>query len=98
MMKMENVEFPEALAMLGSARWHPLKPTQTTPAAWRPAPIKTAAVPSGGLGRRTISSMRLNARSRTGPRYLAERKITPESIQKFSPGFCPDRWIGQSTG
>lgn len=93
MMKMENVEFPEALAMLAGRAGIPLKPTQTAGGVAASADQKRPLYQAAAWAEERFHQCLLNApEAEPARRYLAERKITPDSIQKFRLGFAPDRW------
>ena len=96
-MKTEGVEFREALAMLADRAGIPLQPTRSQPDG-----------PGGGAhDKRTLYQAMVWAEGQyhecllhspeaePARRYLAERKITPESVRRFHLGFAPDRrsWL-----
>jgi len=96
MMQMEGVSFPEALAMLAERAGIPLKP-QARQSAGPSAPGAPAA-------KRTLLKVMAWAEAQyhtcllklpegePGRKYLADRRISSESIEKFHLGFCPDQW------
>jgi len=93
MMKMENVEFPEALAMVAQRRWHPAQAQHKPPAACGQRRSKTALYQRRLGQKNDFINCLLNAPEADRPGAIwPSGKITPESIQKISPGFCPDRW------
>jgi DNA primase len=99
MMKMENVEFPEALAMLAQRAGIPLVPTKGSGDAGS-ADQKQPLYKAMAWAEERFHQCLLNApEAEPARRYLAERKISQDSISKFRLGFAPDRWdwlIGQS--
>ena len=82
--------FPEALAMLAERAGITL---DKQPSGGPADSTKADAVSGHGLGRRAQYHRLLLERSagRGGPAYLAERPITPESIDAFRLGYAPDR-------
>ncbi len=91
-MKMENVEFAEALKMLAERAGIQLKPS-------RPGVNKTDADEKRALyqamawAEERFHKCLLDApEAEPARRYLAERKISPESIRRYRLGFAPDRW------
>lgn len=106
-MKIEGVEFREALEMLAERAGVALEPRRTT----RPADAETAE--GGPADRRTLFRAMTWAEGQyhrclldapeaePARRYLADRGITQESIARFHLGFSPDRWdwiLGQAEG
>ena len=91
LMKMEGVTFPEALAMLADRAGIAIKPARSP----------QAGPPAGGHEKRTLYQAMAWATKQyhdcllNGPeaeparRYLQERGITAESIEKFQLGFSP---------
>ncbi len=100
-MKMENVEFPEAMAMLADRAGIQLTP-------YRPnggGPPSPAAVVSGSPDdKRTLyqaaawaeeqfHNCLLNApEAEPARKYLLERGIDADSIRRYRLGFSPDQW------
>jgi DNA primase len=103
LMKMEGVEFREALEMLAERAGVPLE---------RIRPAAAAAAPAGVLDKQTLYKAAawveqkyheclLGApEAEPARRYLQERGITPESIERFHLGFSPPGrdWILQQAG
>jgi DNA primase len=94
MMKMENVEFPEALAMLAERAGVPLKTVRTSPG--RPGgdtDEKRALYQAMAWAEDRFHQCLLEApEAEPARRYLAERQITADSIKRYRLGFAPDRW------
>ena len=92
MMKMENVEFPEALAMLAERAGIALKPQR----GGRNRPMidekQLLIRPWPGPRSSFINCCKRQPEAEPARRYLAERKISPESMRRFRLGFAPDRW------
>ena len=92
MMKMENVEFPEALAMLAERAGIQLKPVRGA-AGRTDTDEKRALYQAMAWAEERFHQCLLNApEAEPARRYLAERKISAESIERFHLGFAPDRW------
>ena len=93
-MQMEGASFREALEMLAERAGIELQD--------RPAP--RAGTPAGAGDKQTLFRAMAWAESlyhkyllesldaEPARRYLSERGITPQSIEKFHIGFAPDRW------
>ena len=108
-MKMEGVEFPEALAMLADRAGISLEKTHRAdkPAASPDSP-ETQGVPDkrtlyqamAWAERQYHDCLLTNAEAEPARKYLQERGITPASIEQFQLGFSPtDRdWILQCAG
>jgi DNA primase len=104
LMKMEGVEFREALDMLAERAGVP--PERIRPAAAAPA------APSGTLDKQTLYKAAAwveqkyhecllgSPEAEPARRYLQERGITPQSIERFHLGFSPPGrdWILQQAG
>jgi DNA primase len=96
-MKTEGVEFREALAMLADRAGIALRPTRSRP----------DSPPGGAPDKRTLyqamawaegqyhDCLLHSPEAEPARRYLAERKITSESIRRFHLGFAADRrsWL-----
>lgn len=94
MMKMENVEFPEALAMLAERAGIALKPQRSAGGgSGGEGDKKRALYQAMAWAQEQFHRCLLNAPEAEPARhYLAERKISPESVRRFHLGFAPDRW------
>ncbi len=91
-MKMEGITFPEALQLLADKAGIPLE-------RGKPASGQPPAVDKRQLFRlvqwaeaRFQRCLLNDPEAATARQYLADRKITPESIERFHVGFAPDRW------
>jgi DNA primase len=101
MMKMENVEFPEALSMLADRAGIHLTPYRSGDAAGGAGPTALAGSPDD---KRTLyqaaawaeqqfhECLLKSPEAEPARRYLRERGIDDESIRRFHLGFAPDRW------
>jgi DNA primase len=101
MMKMENVEFPEALSMLADRAGIQLTPYRSGDAAGGASPTALAGSPDD---KRTLyqaaawaeqqfhECLLKSPEAEPARRYLRERGIDDESIRRFHLGFAPDRW------
>jgi DNA primase len=94
MMKMENVEFPEALTMLAERAGIPLEKTRLAGgASSSDANEKTSLYQAMAWANEQFHKFLLNSPDAEPARsYLAERHISPESIRRFRLGYAPDRW------
>lgn len=92
MMKMENVAFPEALAMLAERAGIQIKPTRG--AARRPdSDEKRPLYQAMAWAEELFHKCLLQApEAEPARRYLAERHIEAESVRRFRLGYAPDRW------
>jgi DNA primase len=91
MMKMENVEFPEALAMLAERAGIQVKP-QRSGAAGNDDEKRTLYQAMAWAGEQFHRCLTDAPEAEPARRYLADRKITTESIRRYRLGFAPDRW------
>ncbi|MCC7083522.1 MAG: DNA primase [Pirellulales bacterium] len=91
-MKMENVEFPEALKMLAERAGIQLKPSR--PGAGKSSgDEKQVLYQAMSWAEEQFHRCLMDApEAEPARRYLAERKISPESIRKYRLGYAPDRW------
>ncbi|MBL9124099.1 MAG: DNA primase [Planctomycetaceae bacterium] len=91
-MKIESVSFPEALRMLADRAGIQLEP-QRGGAPSVDDELKRAWYQAVAWAERQFHEL-LTERpeGEAGRRYLADRGISPESIQEFQLGFAPDRW------
>jgi len=92
-MQMEGVSFAEALAILAERAGIPLKPQRREPAGPNAPPDKPLLYRTMAWAERQYHKCLLELpEGEPGRKYLAERQITPESIEKFKLGYCPDAW------
>lgn len=91
MMKMENVEFPEALALLAERAGIQLKP-QRSGTAGKDDEKRTLYQAMAWAGEQFHRCLTDAPEAEPARRYLADRKITTESIRRYRLGFAPDRW------
>ena len=113
-MKMEGVDFPEALAMLADRAGIKLqKPAraESGPAAGLGSPLREGR-PAGGVDKRVLykaanwverqyhECLLHMPEAEPARKYFQERGISPESIERFQLGFAPlDReWILKQAG
>jgi DNA primase len=97
-MKMERVEFPEAMAMLAERAGITLTPqhggefaaASKTPGS--PDDKKTLYEAAAWAEREFHQCLLKSPEAEPARRYLRERGITDESVLKFHLGFAPDRW------
>ncbi len=89
-MKMEGVEFPQALAMLADRANIRLE-TATGPAA-AGADEKRTLYQAMAWAIEQYHQMLIGGPSAAARRYLAERHLSNESIRRFQLGFAPDEW------
>ena len=91
-MKIEGVGFPEALAMLADRANISLTPAGR---GERPAPVDEKRVLYQAMAwadEQYHACLLKNEEAAPARSYLADRKITPESIRQFQLGFAPDDW------
>jgi DNA primase len=93
-MKMENVEFREALEMLADRAGVSLAPAQSGPAAvpGSAGDKKTLFAALAWAEERYHRALLDSAEGEVARRYLGERGISPESIARFRLGFSPSGW------
>ncbi len=89
-MKMEGVTFPEAMALLADQAGVQLKPSQGKE---RGAADKRALFQAMAWAEKQYQECLLSEpEAEPARRYLAERGITAQSVEKFHLGFSPNRW------
>jgi DNA primase len=101
MMKMENVEFPEALSMLADRAGIQLTPFRSDGSSSASA---MSALTGSADDKRTLyqaaawaeqqfhECLLKSPEAESARRYLRERGIDDQSIRRFHLGFAPDRW------
>ncbi len=103
-MKMERVEFPEAMAMLAERAGITLTPQYGEFAAAPKTPggpddKKTLYEAAAWAEREFHQCLLKSPEAEAARKYLRERGITDDSVRKFHLGFNPDRWdwlVGRS--
>ncbi len=91
-MKMENVEFPEALAMLAERAGISLKPARSS-SGRSDTDEKRALYQAMAWAEERFYECLLNApEAEPARRYLADRQISADSVERFRLGYAPDRW------
>ncbi len=91
-MKMENVEFPEALAMLAERAGIQLKPQRSGGPGGKDDEKRTLYQAMAWATEQFHQCLISTPEAEPARRYLAERKISTESIHRYRLGFAPDRW------
>jgi DNA primase len=93
-MKMENIEFREALEMLADRAGVSLTPSKSGPAAapGSPGDKKTLFAALAWAEERYHRALLDSAEGEVARRYLAERGISAESVARFRLGFSPSGW------
>jgi DNA primase len=92
-MQMENVAFPEALAMLADRAGIALKPAANSGRPASPADDKRLLFKAMAWAEQQFHDFLLgDPAADVARRYLAERQISGESIQRFHLGFAPAEW------
>jgi DNA primase len=101
MMKMENVEFPEALSMLADRAGIQLTPyrpagsfdpASASPLSGSPDDKRTLYQAAAWAEQQFHECLLKSPDAESARRYLRERGINDESIRLFHLGFAPDRW------
>ena len=91
-MKIEGVEFPEALAMLADRANIRLQPAGRGDAK-APVDEKRVLYQAMAWADQQYHECLLGAAEAAAARdYLSKRGITPESVRRFQLGFAPDDW------
>ncbi|MEM6329774.1 MAG: DNA primase [Planctomycetota bacterium] len=92
-MKIDGLEFREALDMLADRAGIPLAPpTGPKPQPGGPGDKKTLLAAAAWAEQRFAECLRSDPAAEPARRYLAERGINPASVERFRIGFAPDRW------
>jgi len=90
MMKIEGIEFPEALSMLADRANISLQPAARGSA---PQDEKRTLYQAMGWSFQQYHECLLkDPRAAAARAYLAERKMTPEMVRQFQLGYAPDEW------
>ncbi|HEV3415865.1 MAG TPA: DNA primase [Pirellulales bacterium] len=100
LMKMENVEFPEALSMLADRAGIQLTPYHTGGSG----AASGSAISGSADDKRTLyqaaawaeqvfhECLLKSAEAESARKYLRDRGIDGDSVRRFHLGFAPDRW------
>ncbi|HEV2968927.1 MAG TPA: DNA primase [Pirellulales bacterium] len=100
MMKMENVEFPEALSMLADRAGIQLTPYRASGGA----AVGASGISGSADDKRTLyqaaawaeqafhECLLNSAEAEPARKYLRDRGIDGDSVRRFHLGFAPDRW------
>ena len=92
-MKMENVDFPAALAMLAERAGIQLEPSRGGPKSAGEVDEKQLLYHAVAWAEEQFHRyLQQAAEAEPARQYLAERKITSESVNRFRLGFSPNRW------
>jgi DNA primase len=92
-MKMENVDFPAALAMLAQRAGIQLEPSRGGPKSAGEVDEKQSQYRAVAWAEEQFHRyLQQAAEAEPARQYLAERKITSESVNRFRLGFSPNRW------
>ena len=89
-MKMEGVEFPQALAMLADRANIRLQPASGPSTA--PADEKRTLYQAMAWGIEQYHQRLAGGDAAAAREYLADRHVSPESIGRFQLGVAPDDW------
>jgi DNA primase len=90
MMKMENVEFPEAMEMLAERAGIELKPNRALSGETDQKKLLYQAM---AWAEERFHDFLLNSPEASPARkYLADRNVTEDTIRRYRLGFSPDRW------
>jgi DNA primase len=90
-MRMEGIEFPEALRMLADRANISLKETPHGSSA--PADDKRVLFQAmAWVDEQYHNYLLKDPAAEVARQYFAERHITPESLRRFQLGFAPDEW------
>ena len=93
MMKTEGVTFPEALAMLADRAGIRLAPTPSGSSAPEVADERRSLYRVLAWAEREYHQFLTHApAAQSVRRYVAERRISDQSVARFRLGFAPDRW------
>jgi len=93
-MQMDGVTFPEALAMLAEQAGIPLKPARGAAGTTsESSQDKRALYRAMAWAEKQYHDCLLHdPEAEPARRYLHDRAITPDSIEKFHLGYSPNRW------
>jgi DNA primase len=91
-MKRENVEFREALQMLADRAGVTLSSSGPKTKPGDPNDKKTLYEAMAWAEKQFCDCLRSSPEAEVARRYLAERKLTQQTIDEFHLGFAPDSW------
>jgi DNA primase len=94
-MRMEGLEFREALEMLAERAGVALRqepPSGGTPADGSQSDKRTLLRVMAWAEEKFCLCLAESPEAESARRYVAERGISPESVRRFHLGFAPDRW------
>jgi len=91
-MKMEGVEFPEAMAMLADRAGVELKPTGRRAEPGSASDKRTLFQAMAWAEEQFHQCLLQSPDAQPARNYLSQRSIGQESIEKFHLGFAPDHW------
>jgi DNA primase len=93
MMKMENVAFPEALAMLADKAGIPVTPARVGSRGAEAVDEKRMLFQAMAWAEMEFHECLLHdPQAAVARAYLAERGVNDDSVQRFRLGFAPDEW------
>ncbi|MCE9607647.1 MAG: DNA primase [Planctomycetia bacterium] len=92
-MKMEGIDFPEAVQLLADKAGIKLEPKRSPDGSLAPVDDKRELLQALAWAEQRFQAYLLNdPEAEPARRYLAERGITDESIHHFHCGYSPNRW------
>jgi DNA primase len=91
-MKMEGVTFPEALALLADQAGVTIKPARQERGAANPQDKRALYEAMAWAEKQYHECLLKSPDAEPARRYLTERGISPENVEKFHLGFSPIRW------
>src|SRR4029079_3406933 len=92
-MKMENVDFPSALDMLAQRAGIRHEPSRGGPKSAGEVDEKQSQYRAVAWAEEQFHRyLQQAAEAEAARQYLAARKITPDSVNRFRLGFSPNRW------
>lgn len=90
LMGIEKIEFPEAVNILAEKAGVELKTENDRQSSIRDGLLETLDL----AARYYVYSLKKMPRESRIWRYIAERRISPQIVEKFGLGFAPERWDG----
>ena len=89
-MKRENMEFREAVEYLANRAGVTVQ--QETPAERRKRDRAMGVLAANKAAAQFYNQLLLSAKGNKGLKYLQERQLSPDIVEKFSLGYAPDSW------